>query len=101
MVIALLVAVPVLVVAGSVFLPTAEVWSHLASTVLWRYVQSSVWLAAGVAAGTAVIGVSTAWLVAMCRFPGRGIFEWLLVLPLAMPAYVIAYTYTGVLDVAG
>jgi iron(III) transport system permease protein len=101
LVIALLVAVPVLVVAGSVFFPTADVWSHLASTVLGRYVQNSVWLAAGVAVGTAALGVSTAWLVAMCRFPGRNIFEWLLVLPLAMPAYVIAYTYTGVLDVAG
>jgi iron(III) transport system permease protein len=69
--------------------------------VLGRYALNSLLLAVGVGAGTVVIGVATAWLVAMCRFPGRRVFEWALLLPLAMPAYVIAYTYTGLLDFAG
>jgi iron(III) transport system permease protein len=55
----------------------------------------------GVAVGTLIGGVGTAWLTSMCRFPGRGVFEWALLLPMAMPAYIIAYTYTGMLDFAG
>ena len=55
----------------------------------------------GVALGTLIGGVGTAWLTAMCRFPGRGLFEWALILPMAMPAYIIAYTYTGMLDFSG
>ncbi len=100
-VIAALVCVPVLVVFAHVFVPSGEIWRHLSETVLPRYVANSLWLLAGVGAGTLVIGVGTAWLVTMCRFPGRAVFEWALLLPMAMPAYVIAYTYTGLLDFAG
>lgn len=101
MAIAALVAVPVVVVLAHVFVPTGEVWRHLASTVLGSYVVNSLWLMLGVGVGTLIIGVGTAWLVTMCRFPGRGLFEWALLLPMAVPAYVIAYTYTGLLDYAG
>ena len=55
----------------------------------------------GVAAGSLIGGVGCAWLASMCRFPGRGFFEWALLLPMAMPAYIIAYTYTSMLDFAG
>ena len=96
-----LVSLPVVVVAGFVFAPTGEIWRHLAATVLPRYVGNTVWLFLGVGSGVLVIGVGTAWLVTMCRFPGRRWFEWALLLPIAMPAYVIAYTYTGLLDFAG
>ncbi|MEE9140283.1 MAG: iron ABC transporter permease [Alphaproteobacteria bacterium] len=96
-----LVSVPVLVVFGYLFVPTGEVWSHLAATVLPRYVMNSLWLLLGVGAGVAFGGVCSAWLVTMCRFPGRPIFEWALLLPMAVPAYVIAYTYTGLLEYAG
>ncbi|MHB1216817.1 MAG: ABC transporter permease [Alphaproteobacteria bacterium] len=99
--VAIPVALPVLVVLSHVFAPFGEVWGHLAATVLPRYVANTVWLMLGVGTGVLVIGVSTAWLVTMCRFPGRRIFEWALLLPIAMPAYVIAYTYTGLLDVPG
>jgi iron(III) transport system permease protein len=99
--VALLLSLPVLVVVGYVFVPTGEVWRHLAETVLTDYVQNSLLLMLGVAAGTLFGGVGTAWLTSMCRFPGRGIFEWALLLPMAMPAYIIAYTYTGMLDYAG
>lgn len=100
-VVATLIAIPVVVVLLHVFVPTGDVWLHLASTVLPSYIANSLWLMLGVGTGTLVIGVGTAWLVTMCRFPGRGIFEWALLLPMAVPAYVIAYTYTGLLDYAG
>ena len=99
--VAFLVSVPMIVVFGAVLAPAGEVWRHLAATVLTRYVVNSLWLMIGVGAGTLVIGVATAWFVTMCRFPGRRIFEWALVVPLAMPAYVIAYTYSGLFDFAG
>ncbi len=99
--IALLIAVPVLVVLAHVFVPSGDVWAHLAATLLPTYIINSLWLMAGVGCGTLVIGVGTAWLVTMCRFPGQRLFEWALLLPMAMPAYVIAYTYTGLLEFAG
>ena len=99
--VALTLALPVLVVLGFVFVPAGEVWQHLASTVLPDYVQNTLLLMFGVAIGTLLIGVSTAWLTTMCHFPGRGFFEWALLLPLAFPAYIIAYTYTGLLDFSG
>ena len=95
------VALPVLVVFSSLLAPNLEVWSHLAATVLWRYVASTFGLALGVAIGVMVIGVGTAWLVTMCRFTGRGVVEWALLLPFAVPAYIIGYTYTDLLQFAG
>ena len=73
----------------------------LSRTVLPRYVRNSIWLMLGVGLGTAIVGVGTAWLVSLCQFPGRRWFEWALLLPIAAPAYVLAYTYTDLLDVAG
>lgn len=98
---ALLLAMPVVVVLGFIFVPSGDVWAHLTSTVLSDYITNSLWLMLGVTVGTLLLGVSTAWLTTMCRFPGRGVFEWALLLPMAMPAYIIAYTYTGMLDFAG
>lgn len=98
---ALIIASPVFVVVAHIFVPTGEIWSHLAETVLSEYVFNSIVLLLGVGTGTLVIGTGCAWLVTMCDFPGRKIFEWALLLPLAVPAYVIAYTYTGLLDYAG
>ena len=74
---------------------------HYAHTVLWRYVANTLGLALIVASGVVVIGVATAWLVTMCRFPGRQVFAAALVLPLAMPAYVSAYAYTTLLQHSG
>ncbi len=99
--IAALATLPVAVVAASIFVPSGDAWSHLAATVLFDYFANTLWLMAGVALLTFVIGVSTAWLVTMCTFPGRRILEWALVLPLAMPAYAVAYTYAEILDYAG
>ncbi len=99
--VALILSIPALVIAGFVFEPSGENWEHLKQTVLPDYLLNSALLTLGVAIGTLAIGVSTAWLTAMCRFPGKRVFVWLLLLPLAMPAYIIAYTYTGMFDFAG
>lgn len=98
---AILLATPVAVVLAHVFVASGDVWQHLSNTVLPTYISNSLLLMLGVAVGTLLFGVSTAWLTTMCQFPGRGIFEWALLLPMAMPAYIIAYTYTGMLDVSG
>ncbi|MCI0401618.1 MAG: iron ABC transporter permease [Gammaproteobacteria bacterium] len=98
---ALLLSLPVLVVLASVFYPSADIWRHLTETVLADYVTNSILLMLGVGAGTLILGVGPAWLVTLCRFPGDRILEWALLLPMAMPAYIIAYTYTGLFDFAG
>ena len=79
----------------------ASVWPHLASTVLPTALTNSLLLMAGTGAMTLVIGTATAWLVTMHRFPGRDMADRLLVLPLAMPTYIVAYAYTELLDFAG
>jgi iron(III) transport system permease protein len=96
-----LMLLPVLAVFSFVFVPTGDVWAHLAETVLRDYISNSLLLALGVGAGVASMGITTAWLVSVCDFPGRRLFEWALLLPLAIPAYIIGYTYTGLLDFAG
>ncbi|MEO0826061.1 MAG: iron ABC transporter permease [Cyanobacteria bacterium J06639_16] len=96
-----LVSLPVLVVFSSVFSDSGEIWQHLAETVLPTYLLNSLWLMLGVSVGVLGIGVGTAWLVTLCRFPGSRIFEWALLLPLAAPAYLLAYSYADVLDYFG
>src|SRR6056297_2204747 len=96
-----LVTLPVLTVLGFVFVPSPEVWGHLLETVLSDYVLNTLGLMVGVGTGTLIIGVGTAWLVVMCQFPGKRIFEWALLLPLAVPTYVIAYAYTDFLQFTG
>ncbi len=78
-----------------------HVWAHLAATVLPGFVANTLALVALVGAGVAFGGTVTAWLVTNRRFPGARLFEWALLLPLAMPAYVMAYAYTDWLDYSG
>ena len=80
---------------------TSQTWPHLAQTVLPGFVANTLTLVALVGAGVAFGGTVAAWLVTHRRFPGCGWFEWALLLPLAMPAYVMAYAYTDWLDYAG
>lgn len=96
-----LVAAPLIAVIVLALTPSDDIWSHLLSTVLPLYASNTVFLMTGVGAGTLIIGTATAWLVTMCRFPGRRVFEWLLLLPMAIPAYVIAFLYTDLLEYAG
>ena len=101
LVLSLLLATPVVVVISSVFFPAGDIWAHLFDTVLTRYARNSLLLMAGVSVGVLTLGIFPAWLVTVYRFPGSKVLEWALLLPLAIPAYIIAYTYTGMLDVAG
>lgn len=100
-IIAALVATPIISVLLLATSPSDEIWHHLVSTVLPRYIQTTLLLMIGVGICTATIGIGTAWLVTLCRFPGRRIFEWALLLPLAIPTYVVAYVYTDILEFAG
>lgn len=102
LVVAALAAMPVSSVGLNLFVGgTSATWAHLAQTVLSEYIANSLWLCLGVAVGVAVVGVTTAWLTAMHDFPGRRVFEWAMVLPLAVPAYVMAYVYTDFLQFVG
>ena len=78
-----------------------ELWRHLSNTVLADYISSSLLLMLGVAVTSLLLGVSSAFIVTQYQFKGVGFFNWALLLPLAMPAYITAYSYTGLLDVAG
>ncbi|WP_166423180.1 iron ABC transporter permease [Paraglaciecola sp. 20A4] len=97
----LLLAVPVLLIFASLFVPQYELWHHLYETVLSDYVYHSLLIAFSVGALTLLLGTSLAWLIARYEFTGRQTLQWLILLPMAMPAYILAYTYTGMLDVAG
>jgi iron(III) transport system permease protein len=99
--VAALVVFPVLGVVLALAQDSDGAWRHMVDTVLPVYVRNTLALGAMVAAGSAAIGVGAAWLVTMCRFPGRGALEWALAAPLAFPAYVIAYAYTVMLDHPG
>jgi len=99
---ALLVSMPVIsIVFHALQTASGGVWSHLVSTVLGDYVFNSVALALGAGLGAAVLGTATAWIVAMYRFRGQSFLQWALLLPLAMPTYVIAYAYTDFFQYAG
>lgn len=96
-----IVALPVLSVIYLAFFPEENIWPHLIETTLPRYLITTLQLMVGVAVITLVVGLSSAWAVTMCEFPGRRFFEWAMLLPFAVPAYVIAYVYTSLLDYAG
>jgi len=98
---ALLAVTPVVTVVWLAVHPSDDIWQHLLDTSLPVYLSNTLLLMLGVGVSVLLTGVATAWLVTMCRFPGRGMFEWLLIFPLAIPAYVIAYAYTDLLEYAG
>ncbi|MDH5771563.1 MAG: ABC transporter permease subunit, partial [Rhodospirillaceae bacterium] len=99
--IAIVICVPIVTVIGLAIAPNEDIWRHLLDTVLGRYVRTTLILMIGVGFGTFVIGTATAWIVTMCDFPGKKFFEWGLLLPMAVPAYVIAYVYTDILQYSG
>lgn len=101
LVVAALVAIPVIAVVWLAFSTDDDIWAHLSATVLPLYIQETFLLMVGVGVGTFVIGTGTAWLVTMCRFPGSRVFEWAMLLPLAVPAYVLAFVVTDQLEYAG
>lgn len=96
-----LVMVPIAVVLASLLTPASEVWDHLATHVLPGLLINTVWLVCGVVIGVTLLGVTLAWLTAVYEFPGRRFFSWALLLPLAVPAYVSAFVFVGLLDFTG
>ena len=98
---AIAIASPIVAIIWVAISPDENVWSHLATSVLPTYIFNSVILMMGVGTCVAIIGTGTAWLIAMCKFPGSNFFAWMLILPMAMPAYVVAYVYTDFLEFSG
>lgn len=92
---------PIVTIGVLAFTPAENIWPHLASTVLPRSLRETVLLMAGVGVLTMAIGTATAWFVTMYRFPGRALIDRLLVIPLAIPTYIVAYCYADLLDFAG
>ncbi len=94
-------ALPLLTIAWVAFHPAENIWPHLLSTVLPGAVRDTVLVMIAVGALTLTFGTATAWLVTMYRFPGRAVLDRLLVLPLAIPTYIVAYVWVELLDYAG
>jgi iron(III) transport system permease protein len=92
---------PLAFLAASWATPEPELWAHLIEHVMARVLLNSLLLGAGIALLSAALGVGLAWLTACCEFPGRRWLDWALVLPLAMPAYVVAFVYVGLSDYSG
>lgn len=98
---AALVAAPIAAVALNLLLPRAEVWRHLADTILWELTWNTAWLLLGVGLGAGVLGTTLAWITVVHRFPGRRLFEWALMLPLAIPGYVMGFVFVALFDYSG
>ncbi len=96
-----IVAAPILVVALSWLTPAGDIWRHLVQTVLGELLLNTVVLMLGVGGGVFLLGTGLAWLVTMYDFPGRRFFDWALMLPLAIPAYVLAFVAVALLDFSG
>lgn len=93
--------VPIIAISVIAFQPSGDTWPHLIENVLPGAVRRTLGLMLGVGVLTLLVGTGTAWLVTMYRFPGRRYFQWLLLLPMAMPTYIIAYCYLELLDYSG
>jgi iron(III) transport system permease protein len=98
---AAVMALPLATLAAIAVTAPADVWPQLARTVLPATLRDTAIVLVGVGLITLTFGACTAWLVTMCRFPGRALLDRLLVLPLAMPTYIVAYAYVELLDYAG
>jgi iron(III) transport system permease protein len=99
--ISLIALAPVIAIGVLALKSSGDTWPHLVANVLPGALRRTLGLMAGVGALTLLIGTGTAWLVTMYRFPGRRVFEWLLLLPLAIPTYIIAFCYLELFDYSG
>jgi len=100
-VLAIILLTPILAVVVAATKDSGGLWDHLLETVLPHYIGNTLTLMVGVAAVSLAFGVSSAWMVVRYEFPGRRWLEWMLLLPAAVPGYLIAYTYTDFLEFAG
>lgn len=100
-VIILLLFLPNLAIVKGVFAPSNENWEHIKEFVLYKYLQTSLVLVIATAFFTIIIGLSLAWLIARYQFPFRNFLKWALILPLAIPPFIGAYTYHGIINYTG
>ena len=100
-VLALLLTLPITALIYEALLPTEDIFHHLWVTVLPTYISNTFWLVLLVMAFSLLCGVPAAWLMAMCELPGKRWLQWALILPLAMPSYIVAFVYTDLLDFSG
>lgn len=98
---ATLLVLPILAIFFTAIGQTDDVFAHLMSTVMPTYAFNTVVLTLSVMALTLLFGIPSAWLMAMCRLPGEKVLQWALVLPLAIPGYIVGYIFTGWFDYAG
>lgn len=96
-----LVAAPIAAVALNLLVPRVDVWQHLAQTILWELTWNTALLLGGVGLLAGTLGTGLAWLVVAYRFPGRRFFEWSLMLPLAIPGYVMGFVFVALFEYAG
>jgi iron(III) transport system permease protein len=99
--VAALLALPIFSIIILAFLPGENIWPHLIATVLPHYFAQTIFLLAGVGLLTFIIGITLAWLITAYVFPGAKVFQWLALLPLAMPGYIVAYNYVELFTYAG
>jgi iron(III) transport system permease protein len=92
---------PILIILSSFLQPETDIWQHIVDTLLGELVKNTAALSVGVLILTGLIGVGSAWLTAVCDFPGRSFFNWALMLPLAIPTYVLAFVFIGLFDFSG
>lgn len=98
---AALVIIPLATLFSSFLAPEKEIWQHLASTLLPELLTNTFILVVGVGCFTGLLGVSLGWFTGACDFPGRALFSWSLALPMALPAYVMAFIFLGLMDFSG
>ena len=91
----ILIAIPIFIIVLGMFNGVGEMWIHIVSYFLLDYVINSIFLIIGCGLLSSIIGVSSAWIITKYKFKGRKLFEWLLFMPLAIPSYIVAYTYVG------
>ena len=99
--ISLFMLVPILIVLLSWTQPVADIWTHMRQYVLPQVLKNTVILLLMVTLISGIIGTALAWVTSMYRFPGQRFFAWALMLPLAMPAYVLAFVTVGIVDFSG
>ncbi|NQY22069.1 MAG: iron ABC transporter permease [Campylobacteraceae bacterium] len=97
----LLISIPALLILANIFTPTSEIWLHLKDTVLSEYIYNSLYIMFGVAIMTSIIGFSTAYITTMYSFTFSKFYHYALILPFAIPTYIVSYVYAGMFDITG
>ena len=97
----LIVVIPIFTVFIHLFFPSTGLWEHLADNLLLKYLSNTLVVLFFVSIISSLIGISCAWLITMYHFPGKNIFKWLLVIPIAIPTYISAYIYAGLVEPSG